>query len=95
MRSVLTTFAKIIIGILCLTAITEILTGCAATMPVIAESPASQVVVKTVCPPIPTYTRAQEQALGAAVAALPVTSPLVSAMADYGAVRAAIRACRG
>lgn len=45
------------------------------------------------CPPVKAYSAAQEKALGAAVAALPPDSPLVGAMADYGAERAALRAC--
>lgn len=45
------------------------------------------------CLPLHTYTPAEEAALGAAVADLPFGSPLVSAMVDYGAMRAGDRAC--
>lgn len=47
-----------------------------------------------VCPPLKTYTADQEKALAVALAALPAGSPLVGAMADYGALRATVRACR-
>lgn len=69
-----------------------LLAGCASA-PVISARPAPEVVVKTVCPPIRSYSPDQQKALGAAVAALPADSPLVGAMADYGAIRAAVRAC--
>lgn len=70
------------------------LAGCAtAAPPVISAAPAAQVVVRAVCPPLRSYSPAQEKALGAAVAALPADSPLVAAIADYGSLRAAVRAC--
>lgn len=87
-KSVVVVMAAVVVG----TAITS----CASIEPpATSGGSAAQVVVKIVCPPIPTYTPTQERALGAAVAALPATSPLVGAMADYGAVRAAVRACKG
>jgi len=49
----------------------------------------------TACPPVVTYTLAQEQALGRAVAALQPDSPMVGAMADYLALRKSARACQG
>ena len=55
---------------------------------------APAVTVTVSCPPLKTYALADERALGAAVAALPPGSPLIGAMADYGALRAADRACR-
>jgi hypothetical protein len=58
------------------------LAGCATT-------PA----VRSQCLPLKTYTPAQEKALADALAALPADSPLAGAMADYGALRAADRAC--
>lgn len=45
------------------------------------------------CLPMKTYTAAEEHALAGAVRALQADSPLVGAMADYGALRAANRAC--
>jgi hypothetical protein len=61
------------------------LSGCAATVPP---------VVTVACPPVRSYTLAQEQQLGAAVQALPPDSPLIPAMEDYGAMRKVARACK-
>lgn len=47
-----------------------------------------------VCPPLKAYGLDQEKALAQALAAVPAGSPLVGAMADYGALRAAVRACK-
>lgn len=50
--------------------------------------------VQTVrCLPMATYTQTYETALAAATASLPSLSPLVQAMIDYAALRAADRAC--
>lgn len=49
--------------------------------------------VQTICLPLKPYTAAEQLALAGALASLPETSPLVGAMADYGAMRAADRAC--
>ena len=77
------------IALLCL-----LLAGCATTQapPIISPAPAAQVVVKTVCLPLKAYAPDQELALGRALAALTADNPLVQAMADYGAMRAADRA---
>jgi hypothetical protein len=48
-----------------------------------------------VCPREKPYTQAQQDALAAALEALPETSALVWAMTDYGQLRAAVRACHG
>lgn len=70
------------------------LTGCATAAPaVISSQPATVTVVKVSCPPLKDYSAAQEKALGAAVAELMAGSPLIQAMTDYAALRAAIRAC--
>jgi len=79
-----------------LSAVAFVVVGCAQTMtspPVISARAAPEVVVKVVCPPLKTYSAEQQKALGAAVAALPADSPLVSAIVDYAALRAAVRAC--
>lgn len=64
------------------------LTGCATTPP--PTPPAT-----TVCLPLKAYSATQELALSVEVAALAPSSALVQAMADYGAMRAADRACLG
>lgn len=51
--------------------------------------------VHTQCVPVKAYSADQEKALAAAVVALPPGSALIEAMADYGAMRAAARACAG
>lgn len=61
-----------------------LLAGCATTP---SATPAS------VCPPVKTYTQTEQDALAAAVAALPAGNPLTGAMLDYGRLRAAARAC--
>jgi hypothetical protein len=47
------------------------------------------------CPPLTTYTPAQEADLAAALIMLDQANPLVQAMTDYGKLRAADRACLG
>lgn len=69
--------------------------GAAAASATLQACAASPVQISTQCPPLATYTPAQQQALAAAVQALPDGSPLVSAMLDYGQLRAADRACQG
>lgn len=49
--------------------------------------------IRSQCLPMKDYSAAQQQALAAALAAVAPDSPLVGAMADYGALRAANRAC--
>lgn len=63
--------------------------SCIALCGACATTPA----VRQQCLPMKTYTLAQEQALAGALRALPGDSPLVRAMADYGQLRAANRAC--
>jgi hypothetical protein len=60
-----------------------------------ATKPVSAPVVAASCPALKSYTPAQEAALGSALALLPPDNPLVGAMTDYGALRAADRACLG
>ncbi len=76
------------VGITVLTAALA-LAAC-ATAPVVSAP-----TVAVVCPPITTYTAAQETAMAQALSALPTGSPLATAMADYGKLRAAARACAG
>lgn len=64
-----------------------LLTGCMGDMP--KPPPA----VTVVCPPIKAYTKAEEQAVAASLASLPAGSPIAAFIADYGALRAAARAC--
>lgn len=56
-----------------------------------ASEPAAQPVL--LCPPVKTYTKAEEAALADAVGALRAGNPLIGAMLDYGRLRAAARAC--
>jgi hypothetical protein len=51
--------------------------------------------VKTVCPPLKAYTAEFETALASQLDAIGLSDgdPLIIAMADYGAMRAADRAC--
>lgn len=49
--------------------------------------------VKLQCLPLKTYSAEQQKALADALAVLPDTSPVASAMIDYGQLRAADRAC--
>lgn len=49
--------------------------------------------VKTVCLPRPTYTPAQERAIGQALAALPPGNALIGAMADFTQMLLADKAC--
>ena len=65
--------------ILCL-----LLAGC-------ASAPVIQPV--TICLPMRDYSTDDQKALGAAVAQLEATNPIVSALLDYEAMRAADRAC--
>ena len=68
-----------------------IVEGCAMTGPA-KPLPAAAVTVS--CPPLKSYSAADQKALAAALTALAPDSPLVGAMADYGALRAAVRACK-
>lgn len=56
-------------------------------------TPAPAVQTTTTCLPLTSYTAAQEKAAGDALAALDTGSELVAMMTDYGALRAADRAC--
>jgi hypothetical protein len=60
-----------------------LLTACAGTP--VAAPPA--------CPPVKTYSQADQNALAAAVTALPPDNPLIGVMLDYGRLRAAARVC--
>jgi hypothetical protein len=71
--------------ILCLCAL--LLTSC-------TTSPAPSSVVAQ-CYPVVNYTPDQEAAQASAYASLPISSPLRSALDDYGHERAALRACAG
>lgn len=64
--------------------------GCA-----IQNTPKPVAVTTTICIPLVAYTPAQEAAMADALQVLDPTNPLVQAMADYGAMRAADRACLG
>ena len=57
-----------------------------------ATMPPTPTVATRVCIPVVEYTPAQEQALAIALEDLAGGSPLVTAMTDYGAMRAAARA---
>ncbi len=46
------------------------------------------------CPPLHSYSPAEQLALAQALRGLPASSPLVSAMLDYQALRDADRACQ-
>lgn len=72
-----------------------VLAGCGTVQsaPIIPTGPATQTVVKVVCPTPKTYSSAQEKAIGDAVAALDPMSALVGLVADYGSLRASLRAC--
>ena len=59
------------------------MTGCSTPAPFVTVT----------CLPMRDYTADQEKALAEAVASLPPASPLVGFVADYGAIRAADRAC--
>lgn len=59
----------------------------------IPSVPVPTVAVQVQCLPLKDYTLAEQQAAGAALAALQPTNPLVAFMGDYGAMRAADRAC--
>jgi len=50
--------------------------------------------VAVLCPAVKPYTPAEQRALAEALRPLAESSPLVWAMADYGALRAAARACK-
>lgn len=65
-----------------------ILTGCATTAIAPADNSAA-------CPAVKVYTEAQQRELSSALAVLPQDSPIISAMIDYGRLRAAARACKG
>lgn len=54
---------------------------------------AHDVALQSVCPPVKTYTPAEQKALAAELAALPPGSALGSAIVDYGRLRDASRAC--
>ena len=70
------------------------LAGCAVCLSACASMTAPPTVaVQTVCLPQKSYTPAQELAMASAVAALPADSLIVTMIADYGAMRAANRAC--
>lgn len=69
-----------------------LLAGCASEP---AVPPVPKPVAAVTCLPLATYSPAQETALGGALAALDPANPIVSAMGDYGAMRAADRACLG
>jgi hypothetical protein len=60
-----------------------------------ATKPVSAPVVAVSCPSLKSYTPAQEAAMASALALLPPDSPLVQGFVDYGALRAADRACLG
>lgn len=64
-----------------------LLSGCAGTLP------APSVAVQQACLPMATYTAAQEQAVGAELAAFKPADPILLFIIDYGAMRAANRAC--
>lgn len=70
------------------------LAACASTPATISAKPEPVTIVKTVCPPIRTYTADEQKALASAIGTLPDGSPLVGAMLDYGALRKAIKACK-
>lgn len=72
-------------GFVVIAMIVSMLPGCA--------TPAPTVVTTTTCLPMTSYTAAQEKAAGDALAALDAGSELVAMMTDYGALRAADRAC--
>lgn len=63
-----------------------LLTACATKAP-------APPVVTVECLPLTNYTAAQQKALAAALDPLPGDSPIIAAMADLGALRAADRAC--
>jgi hypothetical protein len=67
-----------------------LLCGCATQ-----QAPKPVAVTTTVCVPLKTWTPAQEAAMADALQALEPANPLVGAMTDYGAMRAADRACLG
>lgn len=64
------------------------LCGCATTAPAPPVSAPS-----VVCLPVVNYDAATEKKMAAELALLPPDDVLVSAMTDYGATRAALRAC--
>lgn len=75
-------------------AVAILLAGCVTEAPpVISDKPAPLAIVQTVCPPIKTYSAAEQKAMAGALAALPPNNPLVGAITDYGTLRAAVRAC--
>ena len=61
-----------------------VLTACASPAPLD---------VKVVCPPLRTWTAAEETALAAALAPIPEASPLWALEKDWQATRDAIRVC--
>lgn len=68
------------------------LASCATTSP---AKPLPAPVITTVCPPLKTYTAAEQHALADALEQLNPANPLIGAMADYGQLRSAVRACKG
>ena len=70
-----------------------ILCGCATSYERASSAPSQQPIIKVQCPPIKTYSPDFEKSLSAAVADLSANNPIITAMADYGALRSAIRAC--
>lgn len=55
--------------------------------------PTPQPTIAVACIPLRDYSPDDQKVLATAVSQLPATSPLVSAMEDYGSMRAADRAC--
>jgi hypothetical protein len=73
------------IGIIIFGLTAAILSACAGTTPPLATT--------QVCLPLKTYTPEQQAAVSAALKALPSDSPLPEFIGDFGAMRAADRAC--
>jgi len=65
-----------------------------ALMSCALSSCAHSLAVTSLCIPMKDYSPQEQQKLADAVEALPASSPLVQAMADYGQMRAANRACK-
>lgn len=72
------------------------LASCAQTMSApLPSKPIPAPVYVAVCVPMRDYTADEQLKLAAAVEALKQGDPLIAAMADYGQLRAEVRACQG